>query len=262
MLCLLVSKDMKVLAVIPARYASTRLPAKPLADIHGKPMIQWVYERTSLAQGLTQVVVATDDQRIFDAVKKFGGEVLMTSPELQSGTDRVAAVADLLQADIYVNVQGDEPLIEPTVIEKAVELVATARYSFATVMSPLKTKEELENPAVVKVVADRQGRALYFSRYPIPYSRGPLPAPGESFACRRHVGLYVYTREILSQLRSLVPSPLERAELLEQLRAMEAGIAIGIAEVNFTSIGVDTPEELEKVRRILAPSSLKNRGET
>ncbi|MBC7691065.1 MAG: 3-deoxy-manno-octulosonate cytidylyltransferase [Methylotenera sp.] len=246
---------MKVLAVIPARFASTRLPGKPLADIHGKPMIQWVYERTSRAHGLSRVVVATDDQRVFDVVARFGGQVLMTSDQHESGTDRVAEVAEQIEADIYVNVQGDEPLIQPVVIEKAVELVSSGKFQMATVMSPLRQKEELSNPSVVKVVADHQGRALYFSRFPIPYSRGTLPGPGESFACRRHIGLYVYSRETLLQLRSLPSSPLEQGEMLEQLRALEAGIAIGIAEVNFTSIGVDTPEDLVKVRAILAEKS-------
>lgn len=242
---------MKVVAVIPARYASTRLPAKPLADIHGKPMIQWVYERACQARGLDEVWIATDDSRIEAAARKFGARVMMTSPELPSGTDRVAAVADQVRADVYVNVQGDEPMIEPRTIELATELVTSKRFQMGTLMSPLRTEEELLNPAVVKVVADRQGRALYFSRHPIPYSRGPRPAQGP-YASRRHVGLYVYSREALMRIRSLPPSPLEQAEVLEQLRAMEDGIAIGIAEVQSVSLGVDTPEDLERVRKVLA----------
>lgn len=240
--------------VIPARYASSRLPGKPLADIHGKPMIQWVYERAKNSRFATRVVVATDDERIVRAVQAFGGEVVMTSPEINSGTDRVAAISDQIHADIYVNIQGDEPLMETAAIDAAVELVASGRFSMGTVMSPLKDPADLSNPAVVKVVADKTGRALYFSRHPIPYSRGPVPAQGGSFACRRHVGLYTYTKETLHRIRALPQSEIEKGELLEQLRAMEDGIAIGIAEVDFLSIGVDTPEELEKVRSILKAS--------
>ena len=242
---------MKVVAVIPARYASTRLHAKPLADIHGKPMIQWVYERVKKARGLDLVIIATDDERIAEPCRKFGAEVMMTDPQLPSGTDRVAAVADRVAGDVFVNVQGDEPLIETVAIDRAIELVTSGRYPMGTVMAPLKTDEELHTAAVVKVVADRRGRALYFSRHPIPYSRKPKPELGESYACRRHVGLYAYTRDTLFRIRSLSPSSLEKGESLEQLRAMEDGIPIGIAEVVFNSIGVDTPEELEKVRAIL-----------
>ena len=240
----------QVILVIPARYGSTRLQAKPLADILGKPMIQWVYERSKRARGVARVVVATDDERIERPVRAFGGEVVMTSREIQSGTDRVAAVARELPGDIYVNVQGDEPLIEPSAIEAGIELVASGRFPIGTVMTPLRSKEELFDPSVVKVIADKTDRAVYFSRHPIPYSRGEVPAQGP-FASYRHVGLYVYTREALLQFTSLPPSALEKAEVLEQLRAMDQGIPIGIREVDFTSIGVDTPEDLEKVRRVL-----------
>jgi 3-deoxy-manno-octulosonate cytidylyltransferase (CMP-KDO synthetase) len=239
----------QVLIVIPARYGSTRLQAKPLADIHGKPMIQWVYERAKRARGVERVVIATDDVRIQKVGESFG-HVIMTSAEIQSGTDRVAAVAREIPADIYVNVQGDEPLIEPRAIEAGIELVASGRFPIGTVMTPLKTREELGDPSVVKVIADRNDRAIYFSRHPVPYSRGPVPERG-GFACMRHVGLYVYSREALQEFTRLPPCALEKAEILEQLRAMDAGIPIGIKEVDFTSIGVDTPEDLEKVRRIL-----------
>jgi 3-deoxy-manno-octulosonate cytidylyltransferase (CMP-KDO synthetase) len=239
------------IVVIPARYASTRLPAKPLADIRGKPMIQWVYERSRRSKGVDRVVVATDDERIVQAVESFGGEALMTSSEIQSGTDRVAAVADVLPADIYVNVQGDEPLIDPLAIEKAIQILKNSEYSMSTIMTPLRTLEELRDPSVVKVLADRNGRAIYFSRHPIPYSRGPIPETGDAFGCWRHVGLYGYRRETLMQFRGLPPSSLEKGEILEQLRALDHGIPIGIAEVCFTSIGVDTPEDLEKVRQYL-----------
>jgi 3-deoxy-manno-octulosonate cytidylyltransferase (CMP-KDO synthetase) len=244
-------KTPTVIAVIPARYASTRLPAKILADIHGKPMVQWVYERTKQAKGVDEVYVATDDERIAQAVKGFGGKAVMTSTDLQSGTDRVAAVADQVAGDIFVNVQGDEPLMDPRAIEEAVELVRSGRFSMSTVMSPLKTEAELNDPSVVKVIADRLGRAIYFSRHPIPYSRGPKPVAGEQFVCKRHVGLYVYDRATLMRFRGLPPSPLEKAEVLEQLRALADGIPIGITEVDFLSIGVDTPEDLERVRQAL-----------
>ncbi|OFZ20888.1 MAG: hypothetical protein A2X94_05110 [Bdellovibrionales bacterium GWB1_55_8] len=244
-----------VVAVIPARFASTRLPGKPLADIHGKPMIQWVYERTKKARGIDLVVVATDDERVARAVEGFGGRAMITSPDLASGTDRVAAVADAIPAKIYVNVQGDEPLMAPEAVEAAVELVRSGRFPMSTVMTPLRTRAELEDPSVVKVLADRTGRSIYFSRLPIPYSRGPQPVAEPDgtadFICRRHVGLYVYTRETLFQFRSLPPSAIEQGEVLEQLRAVHHGIPIGITEVDFTSIGVDTPDDLEKVRKIL-----------
>jgi 3-deoxy-manno-octulosonate cytidylyltransferase (CMP-KDO synthetase) len=242
---------MRVLAVIPARYASVRLPAKPLADIHGKPMIQWVYERAKASSAVDRVVVATDDERIAKAVRGFGGEAMMTSSEIQSGTDRVAAVADEIDADVYVNIQGDEPLMATEAITAAVELVTSKRFVMGTAMTPMTDPDDLSNVAVVKVIADRLDRAIYFSRHPIPYSRGEAPKAGGEFACRRHVGLYTYTKECLFRIRSLPQSLWEKGEMLEQLRAMEDGISIGIREVDFLSIGVDTPEELEKVRKIL-----------
>ncbi len=215
-------------------------------------MIQWVYERTRAARGIDQVIVATDDARIEAVVKGFGGISQMTSPDLKSGTDRVAAVADLHPADIYINVQGDEPMMDPKAIEAGLELVRSGRFGMGTVMSPFRTVAELHEVSVVKVLADRQSRALYFSRFPIPYSRGEIPTQVEKFVCRKHVGLYIYTREVLMKFRSLPQTALELGESLEQLRAMDAGIPIGITEVDFDSIGVDTPDDLEKVRKFLA----------
>lgn len=214
-------------------------------------MIQWVYERVRRAKRVSRTVVATDDERIASVVRGFGGEVVMTSSELPSGTDRVAAVADQLPADIYVNVQGDEPMMEPLAIERAVELVTSRRFPMATVMTRLKDRQELHDPMVVKAIADRTGRAIYFSRLPIPYSRGAEPPEKDGFASMRHVGLYVYDHATLMRFRSLLPSSLEQGEVLEQLRAIEDGIPIGITEVDFVSIGVDTPSDLEKVRRHL-----------
>lgn len=242
----------KIVVVIPARFSSTRLAEKPLADIHGKPMIQWVYEGASRAKGIDQVWVATDDERIASVVRRFDGKVMMTSSEIQSGTDRVAAVADQINADIYVNVQGDEPLIDARAIEKSVELVTSGKFSMSTVMTPIRHADELTDSSVVKVIFDKNERAIYFSRLPIPYSRGTIPALPSDYACRRHVGLYVYRKETLSKFRQLPPSLLEKAEVLEQLRALESGISIGITEVDFVSIGVDTPEDLEKVRQFLS----------
>ncbi len=241
----------KVVAVIPARYASTRLPGKPLADIHGKTMIQWVHDQTRKAKRVDQIVVATDDSKVMRAVQNFGGQALLTSTELQSGTDRVAAISDRVEGDIFINVQGDEPLMDPGAIDAAVELVASGRFELSTVMTPLKTLRELEDLSVVKVLVDKMDRAIYFSRYPIPYSRGSTPNEGVPFICRKHVGLYCFTRDMLHRFRALPPSALEKGESLEQLRALENGIAIGIQEVDFNSIGVDTPEDLERVRQVL-----------
>jgi len=244
-------KTPSVIAVIPARYAATRLPGKPLADIHGKPMIQWVWEATRRAKSLSQVLIATDDERILKAAHAFGAEAMMTDPALPSGTDRVAAVADKTRGDIYVNVQGDEPLMDPDTIDAAVELVAGGKFGMGTTMTPLAERGELDNQAVVKVIADRTGRAIYFSRLPIPYSRGGVPGHPEAYICQRHLGIYTYTRETLFRIRSLPPSPIEQGEVLEQLRAVEDGIDIGIRQVKCRSFGIDTPEDLERVRRIL-----------
>lgn len=240
---------MDIIAVIPARLGSTRLPEKPLADINGKPMIQRVYERAKKAKGLKRVIVATDSDRIMQVVQAFGGEAVLTSAAIVSGTDRVAAVADRISGDIFVNIQGDEPLIEPEAIERAVELVSSGRFPMSTVMVPLRDRKDLANPSVVKVISDSFGRAIYFSRLPIPYGRTAPPESG--FVCKQHIGLYVYVKEALMKFRALPPSGLEKAEVLEQLRALESGVPIGIVEVNFRSIGVDTLEDLENVRRLL-----------
>jgi len=243
---------MNVVAVIPARYGSTRLPAKPLADILGKPMVQWVVEGTRQSRLCSRVVVATDDERIEAAVRAFGGEVVMTSPDIQSGTDRMAAVARMIPGDVFVNVQGDEPLIEGAAIDLAVAPVLEGRYDLTSLRVPLRSREDLESPNVVKVIVDDHDRALYFSRYPIPYSR-LLPASAEPpYLCSQHVGVYVYRKETLLRVSALPPTALERAESLEQLRAMKAGISIGVFETSFQSVGVDAPEDLEKVRNILS----------
>ena len=247
----------KVIAVIPARYASTRLPAKPLADIHGKPMIQWVYERVKKSRAVDQVIVATDDTRILEKVKSFGGECLMTSDSCQSGTDRVAEVATKIPGDIYVNVQGDEPLMSSRAIELAVGLVTSGRFKMSTVATPIQGPKDLTDLSVVKVIVDQSGRAIYFSRLPIPYTRVESPKTEHTegnpspYLCKRHVGLYVYDKATLAQFASWPITDLERAESLEQLRALHHGLPIGVADSDFLSIGVDTPEDLEKVRSLL-----------
>lgn len=242
---------MMVVAVIPARYGSTRLPAKPLADICGKPMIQWVYEKVKQSKLCTRVCIATDDERIASVVRAFGGEVIMTATEIQNGTDRMAAVAAQIPGDIFVNVQGDEPLIPGEAIDLAVDPVIKGKFDLATLRVPIQTYEELINVNVVKVLVDDHNRALYFSRFPVPYSRVTPDLATAPYLCEKHVGIYVYRRDVLTRISELPPCDLERAESLEQLRALKAGIAIGVIPANFDSVGVDTEDDLEKVRRIL-----------
>lgn len=246
---------MSVTAVIPARYASTRFPGKPLADLLGKPMIQWVYERTKLAGNVDRVVVATDDVRIFEAVQEFGGEAVMTREDHPTGTDRLAEVAVSLDTDLIVNVQGDEPLIDPRMIELAVEpLLTDISIPMGTLKTPIRFEEEFFNPNVVKVVCDLQGFALYFSRAPIPHPRDfshEISTRLSELSAFKHIGLYVYRRDFLLQYPQMPASPLEGLEKLEQLRALEQGHRIKVVSTDLVSHGVDTPEDLERVRRIL-----------
>ncbi len=242
---------MNITAIIPARYASTRLPGKPLLDIAGKPMIRHVYERAREAELVNRVIVATDDRRIFDVLKGFGGEVVLTSDTHKSGTDRLAEVAATLESDIIVNVQGDEPLIEPDMIDEAIRpLMEDASIVMGSLKAEIRDEAELQNPNIVKVVVDRNDFALYFSRFPIPYFRdaSPLSLLTGHF---KHIGLYVYRREFLLQYAGMSQTPLEEAEKLEQLRALENGYRIKVPTTRLQSIGVDTEEDLERVRRIL-----------
>jgi 3-deoxy-D-manno-octulosonate cytidylyltransferase len=231
---------MKIVGVIPARYASVRFPGKPLAPLAGKPMVVRVWEAARSAGRIDRVVVATDDERIAAVVRDAGGEAVLTSPEAASGTDRLAEAARQIPADIYVNVQGDEPLMSPSNIDAAVEtLMADPRREIATLALPIHPSDAAD-PNVVKAAVAGDGRALYFSRAPIPYPRGGQPA------YRKHLGIYGYKAATLQRLAALSPSPLERMESLEQLRWLEAGYTIWVGEAIDDSIGVDTPEDLRK----------------
>ena len=249
---------MRVTAVIPARYASTRFPGKPLADLGGKPMIQWVYEGAQRCPLIDRVLVATDDQRIAAAVTAFGGTAVMTRTDHPTGTDRLAEVTSELDSELIVNVQGDEPLIDPAMIETAVQpLLDNPVLAMGTLKTPLTSLEEFRNPNVVKVVTDQQGLALYFSRAPIPYPRdfvNELDTRWGELATAKHVGLYVYRRDFLLRFPTLAPTPLEQQEKLEQLRALEHGYRIHVATTPLGVQGVDTPEDLERVRQLLGCS--------
>lgn len=241
------------MAVIPARYQSTRLPGKPLADIHGRPMVEHVYRRACDARSLSRVIVATDDIRVFETVRAFGGEAVMTSPHHRTGSERVAEVAAGLRDDLVVNVQGDEPLLSPTMIDDAVAVCAASPdVPMSTVRRRIDDQAELVNPAVVKVVCDLAGRALYFTRATVPFVRD-----ADAHATwYKHIGLYVYRREFLLHVTGLAPTPLERAESLEQLRVLEHGYAIVTVETTDDAMGVDTPDDLERIRRVVAATSL------
>jgi 3-deoxy-manno-octulosonate cytidylyltransferase (CMP-KDO synthetase) len=290
---------MKILGVIPARYASTRFPAKPLVMIDGKSMIQRVYEQAKKCKSLARVVVATDDKRIFDHVKSFGGDVLMTSETHQSGTDRCAEVVEQLNFEIQtahidsdvapvfgkitprfegiftavINIQGDEPFIQPEQIEKIADILRgpflenakakiaseatstalnskrqTTDFDIATLSKSIDNQEDIDNSNVVKVVFSEGGRAIYFSRSPIPFLRNldkkDWAKSGQFF---KHIGLYGYKTSVLLKLAQLSPSPLEKSESLEQLRWLENGFTIGVAQTNLETIGIDTPEDLAKL---------------
>ncbi len=237
---------MRITCVIPARYQSFRLPGKCLLEIAGKPMIQWVYERSLKADCLDEVLVATDDVRIFDAVRKFDGRVMMTSSSHQSGTERVAEVATRIESDVFINVQGDEPLISPKTIDAVCQsFLGDEEFLISTARVEIFKMSEIEAPDNVKVVSDRNGKALYFSRHPIPYLRGK---EGRHF---KHLGIYGYRRELLKSLEQIPASELERSECLEQLRFLDSGISIKVVTVKDDSVGVDTSEDLERVRALL-----------
>jgi len=247
---------MKVLGVIPARWGSTRFPGKPLCLICGKPMIQWVWERARLARCLDELIVATDDRRIADACRNFGAAVAMTSPDHPTGTDRVAEVARMRQAEVVVNIQGDEPLLDPAVVSAVVErLRGSPHAEMATAAVPCG-EEIAPEPHLVKVVLDRDGCALYFSRAGIPFRRRE-PAPEEKGPVyRRHVGLYAYRRDFLLRLVENPPCLLEQVEGLEQLRALYLGAKIAVVDVRWEGTAVDRPEDVARVERRLRESGL------
>lgn len=240
---------MKVLCVIPARYASTRLPGKPLSLIAGKPMIQHVYERACQAQMPNEVIVATDNELVEKAVAAFGGKAVMTSPDHPSGTDRLAEVALMYpDVDVIVNVQGDEPMIPPEVIDNLAKAFENDTELNMATMKVVMDDADYNNPAAVKVVTDLNGYALYFSRSLMPYPRNKP----DGYKVYKHVGIYAYRRNFLLKYAALQPTPLEKAESLEQLRALENGYKIKVLESSFKGIGVDTPEDLAAVNELFA----------
>ena len=262
----------RTVAIVPARLASTRLPGKALIDIAGKPMVCWVAERARLARNVDRVIVATDSQQIVDAVEPRGFEAVLTSAHHTSGTDRVAEVAaQISDAEIIVNVQGDEPLISPETIERAVDVMAAEiskqdGAGIVTTWEPIDSLDDLLNPDLVKVVLDENKNAIYFSRSPMPYPRDAAKRHGSPEAAlmnepelfklfRKHTGLYVYRRDVLLEFTKWPPSHLEQIEALEQLRALEHGVRIKVVEACATSTGVDTMEDLERVRELVGATS-------
>jgi 3-deoxy-manno-octulosonate cytidylyltransferase (CMP-KDO synthetase) len=240
----------KILGVIPARHASVRFPGKVLARISGKTMLQHVFERASQARYLSSLLIATDDPRIAAEARTFGAPVRMTREDHPSGTDRVAEVASAHPAEVVVNIQGDEPLIDPAAIDAAVlSLLGDPDVPMGTLKRRISDPEDVNNPNVVKVVTDLRGNAIYFSRSPIPYIRGE----GEA-AHFKHIGLYIYRRDFLLAYSDLPVGTLEQAERLEQLRALENGYKIRVVETDYDSIGVDTPEDLDHVSRLFEAS--------
>jgi len=244
----------KILGVIPARFASTRFPGKVLSPIAGKTMLQHVHERASLSSYLTSVIIATDDDEVARVARKFGARVRMTRPDHLSGTDRVAEVASAETADLVVNIQGDEPLIDPAAIDAAIlPMVHEPDLVMGTLKKRIENPREIADPNVVKVVTDHAGDAIYFSRSPIPFERdnaGSVPY-------FKHIGLYVYQREFLLAYPALPVGPLETTERLEQLRALENGYGIRVVETEYESLGVDTPEDLARVSKLFDASLLQ-----
>src|SRR5262245_37591577 len=244
----------QMVIVIPARYGSTRLPAKPLVPLAGKPMIQRVYERAKLAKSAGRVIVATDDDRILKAVQDFGGEARMTRTEHRTGTERIAEVAAHVEGEVFVNVQGDEPLLDPAAVDAAVAaLLEEPAAAVSTVAVPIRTPADIMDPNVVKTVLDFDDNALYFSRAPIPWVRDSAHKIHARHL--KHLGLYVFQRDALLEYPTLPQGELERLEQLEQLRWMENGWKIRVAEVEQDAISVDVPEDVARVKKLLAEKS-------
>jgi len=231
------------MGIIPARYKATRFPGKPLFPICGKPLVQHVYERVSAAKNITGVIVATDDQRIFDAVQAFGGRVVMTAADHPTGTDRLAEVARGLDCDLVVNVQGDEPLMSPDLVDRAVShFGAIPDFKMGSAMTRITVEQDIQNPNVVKVVTAQTGHALYFTRYSVPYRRGNTGAP-----CYQHIGFYVYKRTFLLEFAAMGRAARGQPASLAQLRALENGIPIHMIETDYQGIGVDAPEDVARI---------------
>jgi 3-deoxy-manno-octulosonate cytidylyltransferase (CMP-KDO synthetase) len=240
----------KVVVVIPARYGSTRLPGKPLVSLAGQPMVRRVYERAKSAQNVDRVIVATDDERIVKAVETFGGEARMTRPDHRTGTERVAEVAAHVEGEIFVNVQGDEPLLDPVAVETAVRaLLEEPHAAISTVATPIRTPGDIMDPNAVKVVLDFDGNALYFSRAPIPWVRDT--ASKIQVRHLKHLGLYVFQRDALLEYPTLPQGELEKIEQLEQLRWLENGWKIRVAEVEHDAVSVDVPGDVARVEKFL-----------
>ena len=243
---------MKFAAIIPARYASTRFPGKPLAILGGKPVIQRVYEQ--VCNVLEEAYVATDDERIFETVQRFGGKAVMTSPHHKSGTDRIqeAVVTTGCKADVIVNVQGDEPFIQPSQLKTVISLFDDPNTQIATLGKPFETMEAVDNPNSPKIICDLRGYAMYFSRSVIPFVRGKEHGEWLShFPYLKHIGLYAYRREVLEAITRLPQSPLELAESLEQLRWLQNGYLIKVGLTHVETVGIDTPEDLKRAEAIL-----------
>jgi 3-deoxy-manno-octulosonate cytidylyltransferase (CMP-KDO synthetase) len=272
---------MKILGVIPARYASSRFPGKPLIDLGGKSMIQRVYEQAKKAESLSRVIVATDDERIYNHVESFGGEVMMTNEHHQSGTDRCAEVLSFVNTTLFlndldtnkdnvqyyghnpkrerttfdavVNIQGDEPFINPVQINQVAEILRGGDFSIATLAKSLDNQSFIHDPNIVKVVFSGNGQALYFSRSPIPYLRNtPQSEWHLTGSFYKHIGLYAYKSSVLQSIAQLKPSPLELTESLEQLRWLEAQFSIGVGITELETIGIDTPEDIKKVKHLFS----------
>ena len=239
----------KTAIIIPARYGSSRLEGKPLIEVAGKTIIQWVYEKAQMSKLADMIIVATDDERIFNTVKAFGGNVEMTSTSHKCGSDRIREVVNRHpEIDYIVNLQGDEPLIEPSAIDEvARNVIEDSSADISTLVRVLTSAEDIDNPNLVKCVRDKNGFALYFSRSKIPYERNPVC--GEFYG---HLGIYGYKREALIKMTTLAQTPLEKTESLEQLRALENGMKIKTSVVNFVPVGIDTADDLEKFKKIIS----------
>lgn len=240
----------KTAIIIPARYGSSRLEGKPLLKVNDKPIIQWVYEKAKSVKSADVVIVATDDERIFDAVKAFGGEVEMTSAEHKCGSDRIKEVADRhADFEYIINLQGDEPMIKKEMIEAVIDGVKNHNADISTLIRPIEDKNEVENPNLVKCVIDNNGFALYFSRSKIPFERKENPAPFYG-----HIGIYGYTRKALTTMTTSSQTPLEISESLEQLRALQMGMRIKTSIINEKPVGIDTIEDFENFKKIAGKS--------